>query len=261
MTPPSQTWKLRDNTFPLFKPLDFQWFVLVQSLSRVRLCDYIDCSTSGFPVLHQLPEFAQAHVHWVSDAIQPGQNTGAGCYSLLQGISPTQRWNPGFLHCRQILYCLSLPGNPGKLIQGPSRCKALSDSEGHMPWIPGDWPCLSDGWDRGSHRNSQERSSPKNWNGGSWKLPEGAAALKDPWGVPRHPVLQPWDEWSPDSPGSCWDAHVMPCGADLGKSLESPGISPAFRVPKCLLSAHSNQEPGGEGNQRACVSRRFSDAG
>ena len=27
--------------------------------------------TSGFPVLHHLPEFAQPHVRWVSDAIQP----------------------------------------------------------------------------------------------------------------------------------------------------------------------------------------------
>ena len=28
-------------------------------------------STPGFPVLHYLPELAQTHVHWVSDAIQP----------------------------------------------------------------------------------------------------------------------------------------------------------------------------------------------
>ena len=28
------------------------------------LCDLIDCSTPGFPVLHSLPEFAQVHVHW-----------------------------------------------------------------------------------------------------------------------------------------------------------------------------------------------------
>ena len=27
--------------------------------------------TPGFPVLHHLPEFAQTHVHWVNDAIQP----------------------------------------------------------------------------------------------------------------------------------------------------------------------------------------------
>ena len=31
----------------------------------------MDCSMSGFPVLHHLPELAQTHVHWVGDAIQP----------------------------------------------------------------------------------------------------------------------------------------------------------------------------------------------
>ena len=31
----------------------------------------MDCSTLGFPVLHQLPELAQTPVHWVGDAIQP----------------------------------------------------------------------------------------------------------------------------------------------------------------------------------------------
>ena len=46
-------------------------FVVVQSLSCVRLCDPMDCSTSGFPILHYLPQFPQTHVHWVSDAIQP----------------------------------------------------------------------------------------------------------------------------------------------------------------------------------------------
>ena len=31
----------------------------------------MDCSTSGFPLYHQLLELAQTHVHWVSDTIQP----------------------------------------------------------------------------------------------------------------------------------------------------------------------------------------------
>ena len=31
----------------------------------------INRSTPGLPVHHQLPEFTQTHVHWVSDAIQP----------------------------------------------------------------------------------------------------------------------------------------------------------------------------------------------
>ena len=40
------------------------------SKSCLTLCDPIDCSMPGFPVLHYLLEFAQTHVHWVSDAIQ-----------------------------------------------------------------------------------------------------------------------------------------------------------------------------------------------
>ena len=44
--------------------------VVVQSLSRVSLCDPMDCSMPGFAVHHQLPELAQTHVHWVGDAIQ-----------------------------------------------------------------------------------------------------------------------------------------------------------------------------------------------
>ena len=46
-------------------------FFVVQLLSHVWLCNPVDCSTLGFPVLHYLPELAQIHVHWVGHAIQP----------------------------------------------------------------------------------------------------------------------------------------------------------------------------------------------
>ena len=39
--------------------------------SCLTLCNPMDYSTPGLPVHHQLPEFTQTHVHWVSDAIQP----------------------------------------------------------------------------------------------------------------------------------------------------------------------------------------------
>ena len=39
--------------------------------SCLTLCEPKDCSTPGSSVLHYLPEFAQTHVHRVSDAIQP----------------------------------------------------------------------------------------------------------------------------------------------------------------------------------------------
>ena len=68
-----------------------------QSLSwRLTLCNPLDCSPPG------------SSVH--GDSL--GRNTGVGCHSLLQGIFPTQRSNPGLLHCRQVLYHLSHQKSP-----------------------------------------------------------------------------------------------------------------------------------------------------
>ena len=47
----------------------------------MTLCNLMDCSTPGFPVLYYLEEFAQIHVHWVNDAIQPS-------HSLVTPFSP-----------------------------------------------------------------------------------------------------------------------------------------------------------------------------
>ena len=59
----------------------------------------------------------------------PGQNTGVGRLSLLQGIFLTQGSNPGLLHCRYILYQLSHKGGPNE----SESCSVLSD-----PLQPGD---------------------------------------------------------------------------------------------------------------------------
>ena len=45
----------------------------------------------------------------------PGQNTGVGSLSLLQGILPTQGSNSGLLHCRRTPYQLSHQGSPSTL--------------------------------------------------------------------------------------------------------------------------------------------------
>ena len=42
----------------------------------------------------------------------PGQNTGVGSLSLLQGSFPTQGLNPGLTHCRHILYQVSHKASP-----------------------------------------------------------------------------------------------------------------------------------------------------
>ena len=50
-------------------------FMVIQIRSVAQscptLCDPMNRSTPGLPVHHQLPEFTETHVHWVSDAIQP----------------------------------------------------------------------------------------------------------------------------------------------------------------------------------------------
>ena len=42
--------------------------------SCLTLCDPMDCSTTSFPVHHQLPEPTQTYVHCIGDAIQPSQS-------------------------------------------------------------------------------------------------------------------------------------------------------------------------------------------
>ena len=54
----------------------------------------------------------------------PGQNTGVGSLSLLQGIFPTQGSNPGLSYCRQILYQLSYQGSPSPQ---PPQCLLFVD--------------------------------------------------------------------------------------------------------------------------------------
>ena len=62
--------------------------------SCLTLCNPMDCSTPGLPVHHQLLEFTQTHVHWVSDAI------------LLPSIFPSIRvfYNESVLHIRRPKY-------------------------------------------------------------------------------------------------------------------------------------------------------------
>ena len=45
--------------------------LLFSSSACPTLCHPMDCSTSGLPVPHYLLEFAEVHIHWIGDAIQP----------------------------------------------------------------------------------------------------------------------------------------------------------------------------------------------
>ena len=59
--------------------------------SCLTLCEPMDCSTPGFPVLH-LPEFVQTHVHWVSDVIQPSHPLSSPCTFCLSQHQGLFQW-------------------------------------------------------------------------------------------------------------------------------------------------------------------------
>ena len=55
--------RIMGNNFDLKSSLFLTCSLLSVQFSSVALCDPMDCSTPGFPVHHQLPEFTQIHVH------------------------------------------------------------------------------------------------------------------------------------------------------------------------------------------------------
>ena len=69
----------------------FLLYVQFSSVTQLcpTLCNLMNCSMPGFPVLHQLWELAQTHVHRVSDAIQPSHILLSP--SLLPSIFPSIR--------------------------------------------------------------------------------------------------------------------------------------------------------------------------
>ena len=63
-------WKVEGTTEMINLSSKFCRCICSVAQSRLTLCDPMDCSTPGFPILHQLLELAQTHVHQVGDAMQ-----------------------------------------------------------------------------------------------------------------------------------------------------------------------------------------------
>ena len=89
------------------------------ALSCPTLCNPMNRSMPGLPVHHQLLEFIQTHVHWVSDAIQPSHPLSP--LLLLPPIPPSIRVfsNGSTLHMRWPKYwSFSFSISPSKEIPG-----------------------------------------------------------------------------------------------------------------------------------------------
>ena len=76
----------------ILKAVQFSSSVVSDSLRPM------DCSTAGFPVHNQLPEFTQTHLHWVGDAIQLSSSSIIPFFSRLQSFPAS-----GSFHVSQFL--------------------------------------------------------------------------------------------------------------------------------------------------------------
>ena len=86
----------------------------------------------------------------------PGQNTGVGSLSLLQGIFPTWELNRGCLHCRRILYQLSYQGEWDQVQERsqPWAGYAVSKRQPALLWSCAGEPSVA------AHRCPQPKAEP-----------------------------------------------------------------------------------------------------
>ena len=122
----------------LLKALWFRYCCSVPK-SYLILCNPMDCSTPGFPVLHFLPEFAEIQVHWVSVAIQASgasDSKESACNAGGTGSIPGLGRSPGEANGNALQYsCWRSPWTEEPA--GPWVAKGQTRlSDGHYSLLP-----------------------------------------------------------------------------------------------------------------------------
>ena len=109
----------------------FEWFsCYCCSVAKLcpTLCKPMDCSTPGFPVPHDILEFAQVQVHWIGDTIQPSHSllpSSPSAFNLTQ--------HQGLFQWVCCLHQLA------KVLRQDSKCPAMGHSLGFAPIL---CPCF-----------------------------------------------------------------------------------------------------------------------
>ena len=140
------SWSHEMTELLLLRSIESPWFslFLVQFSSVAQscptLCDPMDCSMPGFPVHHQLLEFAQTHVHRVGNAIQPSD-------PLLSPSPSTFKSFP-----------VSGSFQMSQFFTSGGQSIGVSASASVLPMIIQDWFPLGLAWSPCSPRDSQESS-------------------------------------------------------------------------------------------------------
>ena len=140
--------------------------------SGPTLYNPVECRTPGFPVPHHLPQFAQIHVHWIGDSIQPSRPLSSPSpptviFILFMGFSRPECWSGLLFPSLRILEWVAMPFSRGS--SQPRDQTQVSRIAGRFFTV---WAT------REAHRY---------WSG--WPIPS-AGALSDPGIKPGSPALQ-----------------------------------------------------------------------
>ena len=170
----------------------------VVQLLNLTLCDPVDWSKLGFPVLHYLTEFAQNHIPRVGDAIQPSHpllppSPPAFNLSQHQGLF---QWAGSSHQVAKVLWCwrltrLKSAGWAGKF----GRSSALVWI--FVPQLPHQFIC----WNPNAHWGSGRRWSFREWLGLEGRaLVNEMDALRKRLSVPPSPRLPVGIQWEVCTP-------------------------------------------------------------
>ena len=178
----------------------------------------------------------------------PGQNTGVGSHSSLQGTFPTQEWNQGLLPCRRILYQLSHQGRPSSCWGWTSGCPG-SASLMKQAELQQCWVCLRVG-------GVGTRGFMK-FHSGLWPPvfgdvsdKEGGCGLDDPGG--RRLGSEEGTAWPPLGPRSlpAWSSRAMAQPGASNLAGPGPHFSEGSRDPSRQRAAFLLAFPVREGAVR-----------
>ena len=82
----------------------------------------MDCCTLDFPVFHYLPEFAQTHIHWLGDAIQPSH--------------PLSSPSPSALNLSQHQVLFQRVNSSHQVAKGLGLQSSINPSNEYSDWFP-----------------------------------------------------------------------------------------------------------------------------
>ena len=124
--------------------------VLFSSSAVSTLCETMYSNMPGFPVLHHLPELAQTHARWVSDAIQPSHPI-VPFSSCLQSFPASGSFLAWYIYLIYILFPGGSDGKASACSAGdPCSIPGLGRSPGKGNGNPLQYSCLENSMDWGA---------------------------------------------------------------------------------------------------------------